>query len=161
MANICLSYTYPILIFTYCFISKSFRPEKPIEDNIGCIENVSSDPSPSSSENQDSETDCNNNPTQDLSESFSRLSTSGVNDFESEPTESPMSLKTIPLQQYEDLMQFQSQIDELKNAVKRMEDIIVEKNTEIAELKKAHEREKKTLEGFDNLSPVSAEGIFS
>lgn len=152
-----------LLLFAY-YISKSIRSENSIEDNNSCIENTSGDPGESSSENQGDNNEtvqrhvCNDDLVQGLSDSFNRVSTSGIHDVGSVPAE--FLMKTIPLQRYEDLIQIQSQVEELKISAKRMEDIIIAKNAEISELKNAHEREKKTWKEFHNLSPVNAEGIF-
>lgn len=96
-----------ILIFAYYF-HISVRSENSIEDNSSCIGKIPGDPSPSSSEGQGDRSGsvCNDYIAQNLSDSFGQ-------DFGSaEPVESPM--KTIPLQQYEDLIQFQSEVEELE-----------------------------------------------
>lgn len=87
------------------------------------------------------------------------LSTDFIQNIQSELAEPQM--KTITLEQYEDLLQLSPQIEELKNMVKRMEDEIKRKNAETQLRVEAYERELQKWKEFYDFPTVSAEGLFS
>lgn len=64
-------------------------------------------------------------------------------------------MKTIPLQEYKDLVQLIPTVEKLKSVIKKLESVIKSKDSKLQELMRAHVIDRKKYINISNLSIVS------
>lgn len=76
-------------------------------------------------------------------------------DSDDERSQPQAETKTIPLQQYKDLMQLIPQVERMKNSMQRMESVIKSKDSQLEELRQALKRKEEMTINTSKLSTVS------